>query len=93
MQLAKEIGNDKYTIVSGENFADNLVAIPYSYTNNSTIVLTSSKSISNNLKSLIKNKDFTIVGGEKSVPNEILELAKKDSTKPDEKKNKKNQKI
>lgn len=86
LQLAKEIGNDKYTVVSGENFADNLVAIPYSYTNNSTIVLTSSKSISNNLKSLIKNKDFTIVGGEKSVPNEILELAKKDSVKPDDKK-------
>lgn len=90
LQLAKEIGNDKYTVVSGENFADNLVAIPYSYTNNSTIVLTSSKSISNNLKSLIKNKDFTIVGGEKSVPNEILELAKKDSVKPDEKKEKPN---
>lgn len=90
LQLAKEIGNDKYTVVSGENFADNLVAIPYSYTNNSTIVLTSSKSISNNLKSLIKNKDFTIVGGEKSVPNEILELAKKDSVKPDEKKEKSN---
>lgn len=86
LQLAKEIGNDKYTVVSGENFADNLVAIPYSYTNNSTIVLTSSKSISNNLKSLIKNKDFTIVGGEKSVPNEILELAKKDSLKPNDKK-------
>lgn len=86
LQLAKEIGNDKYTIVSGENFADNLVAIPYSYTNNSTIVLTSSKSISNNLKSLIKNKDFTIVGGEKSVPNEILELLKKDLAKPDDKK-------
>lgn len=86
LQLAKEIVNDKYTVVSGENFADNLVAIPYSYTNNSTIVLTSSKSISNNLKSLIKNKDFTIVGGEKSVPNEILELAKKDSLKPDDKK-------
>lgn len=90
LKLAKEIGNDKYTVVSGENFADNLVAIPYSYTNNSTIVLTSSKSISNNLKNLIKNKDFTIVGGEKSVPNEILELAKKDSTKPDEKKEKPN---
>lgn len=90
LQLAKEIGNDKYTVVSGENFADNLVAIPYSYTNNSTIVLTSSKSISNNLKSLIKNKDFTIVGGEKSVPNEILELAKKDSVKPDDKKEKPN---
>ena len=86
LQLAKEIGNDRYTVVSGENFADNLVAIPYSYTNNSTIVLTSSKSISNNLKSLIKNKDFTIVGGEKSVPNEILELLKKDLAKPDDKK-------
>lgn len=90
LQLAKEIGNDKYTVVSGENFADNLVAIPYSYTNNSTIVLTSSKSISNNLKSLIKNKDFKIVGGEKSVPNEILELLKKDSLKPDDKKEKSN---
>ena len=86
LQLAKETGNDKYTVVSGENFADNLAAIPYSYTNNSTIVLTSSKSISNNLKSLIKNKDFTIVGGEKSVPNEILELLKKDSLKPEDKK-------
>lgn len=86
LQLAKEIGNDKYTIVSGENFADNLVSIPYSYTNKSTIVLTASKSISNNLKNLIKNKDFTIVGGEKSVPNEILELLKKDSVKPDHKK-------
>ena len=86
LQLAKETGNDKYTVVSGENFADNLVAIPYSYTNNSTIVLTSSKSISNNLKSLIRNKDFTIVGGEKSVPNEILELLKKDLAKPDDKK-------
>ena len=92
LQLAKEIGNDKYTVVSGENFADNLVAIPYSYTNNSTIVLTSSKSISNNLKSLIKNKDFTIVGGEKSVPNEILELLKKDSLKPDDKKEPEEQK-
>lgn len=86
LQLAKEIGNDKYTVVSGENFADNLVAIPYSYTNNSTIVLTSSKSISNNLKSLINNKDFTIVGGEKSVPNTILKLLKKDSLKPYDKK-------
>ncbi|MDU5508177.1 cell wall-binding repeat-containing protein [Finegoldia magna] len=92
LQLAKEIGNDKYTVVSGENFADNLVAIPYSYTNNSTIVLTSSKSISNNLKSLIKNKDFTIVGGEKSVPNTILELLKKDSLKPDDKKEPEEQK-
>ena len=92
LQLAKEIGNDKYTVVSGENFADNLVAIPYSYTNNSTIVLTSSKSISNNLKGLIKNKDFTIVGGEKSVPNEILELLKKDSLKPDDKKEQEEQK-
>lgn len=92
LQLAKEIGNGKYTIVSGENFADNLVAIPYSYTNNSTIVLTSSKSISNNLKSLIKNKDFTIVGGEKSVPNTILELLKKDSLKPDDKKEPEEQK-
>lgn len=92
LQLAKEIGNDKYTVVSGENFADNLVAIPYSYTNNSTIVLTSSKSISNNLKSLIKNKDFTIVGGEKSVPNTILELLKKDSVKPDDKKEPEEQK-
>ena len=92
LQLAKEIGNDKYTVVSGENFADNLVAIPYSYTNNSTIVLTSSKSISNNLKSLIKNKDFTVVGGEKSVPNEILELLKKDLAKPDDKKEPEEQK-
>ena len=92
LQLAKEIGNDKYTVVSGENFADNLVAIPYSYTNNSTIVLTSSKSISNNLKSLINNKDFTIVGGEKSVPNTILELLKKDSLKPDDKKEPEEQK-
>ncbi len=92
LKLAKEIGNDKYTVVSGENFADNLVAIPYSYTNNSTIVLTSSKSISNNLKSLIKNKDFTIVGGEKSVPNEILKLLKKDSLKPDDKKEPEEQK-
>lgn len=92
VQLAKEIGNDKYTVVSGENFADNLVAIPYSYTNNSTIVLTSSKSISNNLKSLIKNKHFTIVGGEKSVPNEILELLKKDLAKPDDKKEPEEQK-
>ena len=86
LQLAKEIGNDKYTIVSGENFADNLVSIPYSYNNNSTIVLIASKSISNNLKSLSKTKDFTVVGGEKSVPNEILELLKKDSVKPDDKK-------
>lgn len=92
LQLAKEIGNDKYTVVSGENFADNLVAIPYSYTNNSTIVLTSSKLISNNLKSLINNKDFTIVGGEKSVPNTILELLKKDSLEPDDKKEPEEQK-
>lgn len=92
LQLAKEIGNEKFTIVSGENFADNLVAIPYSYTNNSTIVLTESKTVSTSLKNLIKNKDLTIVGGEKSVTNEILELLKKDSLKPDDKKEPEEQK-
>lgn len=84
-RLADIVRNPKYTIVNGEQFADNLLASPFSQRENRSIILTKRTKHSNYVMNVFKNKDYVVVGGKTQV--EIPTFAKpSETTKPEENK-------
>lgn len=81
-RLADIIKNSKYTIVNGEQFADNLLASPFSQRENRSIILTKRAKHSKYVMNVFENKDYVVVGGKTQV--EIPTFAKP-SEKPNEK--------
>lgn len=83
-RLADIIKNSKYTIVNGEQFADNLLASPFSQRENRSIILTKRAKHSKYVMNVFENKDYVVVGGKTQV--EIPTFAKpSETTKPEEK--------
>jgi putative cell wall-binding protein len=83
-KLADIIKNSKYTIVNGEQFADNLLASPFSQRENRSIILTKRAKHSKYVMNVFENKDYVVVGGKTQV--EIPTFAKpSETTKPEEK--------
>lgn len=70
---------DKFIIVSGENFADSLVASPYADKENAVLVLSTKDELSSEIKEYLTKNDsiITIIGGEKSISNKIEEQLNK----------------
>ena len=101
-RLADIVRNPKYTIVNGEQFADNLLASPFSQRENRSIILTKRTNHSKYVMNIFKNKDYVVIGGESQVviptfgkstentnkPNKE-KPAEKPNKKPNEKPNKK----
>lgn len=84
-RLADIIKNSKYTIVNGEQFADNLLASPFSQRENRSIILTKRAKHSKYVMNVFENKDYVVVGGKTQV--EIPTFAKpSETTKPEENK-------
>lgn len=84
-RLANIIKNSKYTIVNGEQFADNLLASPFSQRKNRSIILTKRAKHSKYVMNIFENKDYVVVGGKTQV--EIPTFAKpSETTKPEENK-------
>lgn len=86
-RLADIIKNSKYTIVNGEQFADNLLASPFSQRENRSIILTKRAKHSKYVMNVFENKDYVVVGGKTQV--EIPEFTKpsepsENTTKPSE---------
>lgn len=83
-RLADIIKNSKYTIVNGEQFADNLLASPFSQRENRSIILTKRTKHSKYVMNVFENKDYVVVGGKTQV--EIPTFAKpSETTKPEDK--------
>lgn len=84
-RLADIIKNSKYTIVNGEQFADNLLASPFSQRENRSIILTKRAKHSKYVMNVFENKNYVVVGGKTQV--EIPEFTKpSETTKPEENK-------
>lgn len=84
-RLADIIKNSKYTIVNGEQFADNLLASPFSQKENRSIILTKRAKHSKYVMNVFENKDYVVVGGKTQI--EIPTFAKpSETTKPEENK-------
>ena len=84
-RLADIIKNSKYTIVNGEQFADNLLASPFSQRENRSIILTKRAKHSKYVMNVFENKDYVVIGGKTQV--EIPTFAKpSETTKPEENK-------
>ena len=81
-RLADIIKNSKYTIVNGEQFADNLLASPFSQRENRSIILTKRAKHSKYVMNVFENKDYVVVGGKTQV--EIPEFTKP-AEKPEDK--------
>ena len=81
-RLADIIKNSKYTIVNGEQFADNLLAAPFSQRENRSIILTKRAKHSKYVMNVFENKDYVVVGGKTQV--EIPEFTKP-AEKPEDK--------
>lgn len=79
-RLADIIKNSKYTIVNGEQFADNLLASPFSQRENRSIILTKRAKHSKYVMNVFENKDYVVVGGKTQV--EIPEFTKPSEDKP-----------
>ena len=82
-RLADIIKNSKYTIVNGEQFADNLLASPFSQRENRSIILTKRTKHSKYVMNVFENKDYVVVGGKTQV--EIPEFTKPSEDKPTDK--------
>ena len=72
-KLAKEISDSKYIVVSGENFADNLVAGSLARRDKRAVVLSKRVDFSPMVKDISKNKDFVVVGGNLSIDESIFD--------------------
>lgn len=79
-RLADIIKNSKYTIVNGEQFADNLLASPFSQRENRSIILTKRAKHSKYVMNVFENKDYVVVGGKTQV--EIPTFTKPEENKP-----------
>ncbi|EFK94352.1 cell wall protein V [Finegoldia magna ACS-171-V-Col3] len=64
--------NNNAILASGEIFADSLSAVSLTKKHNAPIVLTQSDSLTENAKKYLNDKNVFIVGGEKTVVNDIL---------------------
>ena len=64
--------NNNAILASGEVFADSLSAVSLTKKHNAPIVLTQSDSLTENAKKYLNGKNVFIVGGEKTVVNDIL---------------------
>lgn len=92
-RLADIVRNPKYTIVNGEQFADNLLASPFSQRENRSIILTKRTKHSNYVMNVFKNKDYVVIGGENQVEIPTFGKSTEGKTKPNDKdKNKPNEK-
>lgn len=92
-RLADIVRNPKYTIVNGEQFADNLLASPFSQRENRSIILTKRTKHSNYVMNVFKNKDYVVIGGESQVEIPTFGKSTEGKTKPNDKdKNKPNDK-
>lgn len=92
-RLADIVRNPKYTIVNGEQFADNLLASPFSQRENRSIILTKRAKHSNYVMNVFKNRDYVVIGGENQVEIPTFGKSTEGKTKPNDKdKNKPNEK-
>lgn len=64
--------NNNAILASGQVFADSLSAVSLTKKHNAPIVLTQSDSLTENAKKYLKDKNVFIVGGEKTVVNDIM---------------------
>ena len=83
--------NNNAILASGQVFADSLSAVSLTKKHNAPIILTQSNSLTENAKKYLNGKNVFIVGGEKTVVNDILTNGKpitKDLEKEFEEKNK-----
>ena len=64
--------NNNAILASGEVFADSLSAVSLTKKHNAPIILTQSNSLTENAKKYLNGKNVFIVGGEKTVVNDIL---------------------
>ncbi|MDU7032080.1 MAG: cell wall-binding repeat-containing protein, partial [Finegoldia magna] len=85
-RLADIVRNPKYTIVNGEQFADNLLASPFSQRENRSIILTKRTKHSNYVMNVFKNKDYVVIGGESQVEIPTFGKSTEGKTKPNDKK-------
>ena len=74
LAIAKRSFNDNENVVlaSGQVFADSLSAVSLTKKHNAPIILTQSNSLTENAKKYLNGKNVFIVGGEKTVVNDIL---------------------
>ena len=72
-KLAKEISDSKYIVVSGENFADNLVAGSLARRDKRAVVLSPRVDFSTMVRDIAKNKDFIVIGGNNSIDESIFD--------------------
>lgn len=75
--------NNNAILASGEIFADSLSAVSLTKKHNAPIVLTQSDSLTENAKKYLNGKNVFIVGGEKTVVNDILTRKKPAAKKED----------
>lgn len=85
-RLADIVRNPKYTIVNGEQFADNLLASPFSQRENRSIILTKRTKHSNYVMNVFKNRDYVVIGGENQVEIPTFGKPTENKNKPNEKK-------
>lgn len=64
--------NNNAILASGQVFADSLSAVGLTKKHNAPIILTQSNSLTENAKKYLNGKNVFIVGGEKTVVNDIL---------------------
>ena len=64
--------NNNAILASGQVFADSLSAVSLTKKHNAPIILTQSDSLTENAKKYLNGKNVFIVGGEKTVVNDIL---------------------
>lgn len=85
-RLADIVRNPKYTIVNGEQFADNLLASPFSQRENRSIILTKRTNHSKYVMNIFKNKDYVVIGGKSQVEIPTFGKSTEGKTKPTEEK-------
>lgn len=85
-RLADLVKNPKYTIVNGEQFADNLLASPFSQRENRSIILTKRTNHSKYVMNIFKNKDYVVIGGKSQVEIPTFGKSTEGKTKPTEEK-------
>ncbi|MDU7141204.1 MAG: cell wall-binding repeat-containing protein [Finegoldia magna] len=75
--------NNNAILASGQVFADSLSAVSLTKKHNAPIILTQSDSLTENAKKYLNGKNVFIVGGEKTVVNDILTRKKPVAKKED----------
>lgn len=76
--------NNNAILASGQVFADSLSAVSLTKKHNAPIILTQSDSLTENAKKYLNDKNVFIVGGEKTIVNDIM-TRKKPAVKKEDK--------